>query len=131
VPGSAEGRIVVDQLFFQGREVHDLELTIANGRLVSMTASSGIEPLQALYDASDDEKDELSTLDIGLNPDVQIPDGSSLRTWVPAGMVTLGIGNNLWASGANSSGFFLPVYLPASTLEVDGTVLVRGGQLVR
>jgi hypothetical protein len=46
-------------------------------------------------------------------------------------MVTLGIGNNLWASGANSSGFFLPVYLPASTLEVDGTVLVRGGQLVR
>jgi leucyl aminopeptidase (aminopeptidase T) len=131
VPGTAEGKVVLDHLFFQGTDVQNLTLTFAQGRLTSMTAAAGLEPLQALYDASDAGKDELSAIDIGLNPDVQIPAGSMLRTWVPAGMVTIGIGNNLWASGANSSSFFIPAFLPGSTLQVDGAALVQDGRLVR
>lgn len=131
VPGTAEGRVVVDRLVFQGREVLGLELTFAGGRLTGMTAASGLEPLRALYDASDDQKDELTAIDVGLNPDVRVPEGSRLRTWVPAGMVTIGIGNNLWASGANSSAFFLPIHLVGTTLEVDGAAVVRDGQLIR
>jgi leucyl aminopeptidase (aminopeptidase T) len=118
-------------MFFQGRPIENLELTFEAGQLVSMTAASGLEPMQALYDASDDQKSMLSAIDIGLNPDVTIPAGSGLRTWVPAGMVTIGLGNNLWASGTNSSSFFLPIHLPAATFEVDGDALVRAGQLVR
>jgi hypothetical protein len=46
-------------------------------------------------------------------------------------MVTIGIGNNQWASGTNTSAFFLPAFLPGSTLEVDGNAIVRNGELVR
>jgi leucyl aminopeptidase (aminopeptidase T) len=131
VPGTATGRVVVDRMFFQGRPIENLELTFEAGRLVSMTAASGLAPMQALYEASDDQKSMLSAIDIGLNPDVTIPAGSGLRTWVSAGMVTIGLGNNLWASGTNSSSFFLPIHLPGATLEVDGAPIVRAGQLVR
>lgn len=131
VPGSASGKIVVPRLLFQGRPVENLELTFEAGELVSMTATSGLAPMQALYEASDAQKSMLSAIDIGLNPDVVVPPGSGLRTWVPAGTVTVGLGNNLWASGTNSSGFFLPIHLVTATLEVDGQVIVRAGTLAR
>jgi leucyl aminopeptidase (aminopeptidase T) len=131
VSGSAEGKLVVDHLYFQGQDVQNLQITFVAGRVTAMTADSGIEPLRALFDASDAGKDALSAIDIGLNPDVTIPPGSTLRTWVPAGMVTIGIGNNQWASGTNTSAFFLPAFLPGSTLEVDGNAIVRNGELVR
>ena len=46
-----------------------------------------------------------------------------------AGMVTVGIGNNTWAGGQNESSFFMPSFLPGSTLTVDGEVLVKDGAL--
>jgi hypothetical protein len=33
-----------------------------------MKAASGLEPLKAMYDAADAGKDELSVIDLGINP---------------------------------------------------------------
>ncbi len=130
VPGTAEGKIVVTSDFGSGVEVKDLILVFQKGKLVSMTAKSGIERLKELYDAFAEGKDEFSFIDIGINPNVSIIPGSKLACWMPAGMITVGIGNNLYAGGDNKSTFGYNFYIPGSTLTVDGKVLVDGGALV-
>lgn len=129
VPGTATGKVVVDRHFFQNKEIIGLTLTFKAGKLTSMTAKSGIEPLKAFYDAAQPGKEDFAFLDIGINPDVQIKPGSKLVAWMPAGMVTVGIGNNIWAGGENKNSFSLPTFLPGSTLKVDGKVLVENGKL--
>ncbi len=130
VPGTAEGKIVIASDFGSGVEVKNITLIFQKGKLVSMTAESGIERLRELYDASAERKDEFSSIDIGINPNVSIIPGSKLACWMPAGMITIGIGNNLFAGGDNKSTFGYNFHIPGSTLTVDGNVLVDGGALV-
>lgn len=129
IPGTAEGKVVVDRQFFQGKEIQGLTLTFKAGKLTSMTAKSGIEPLKALYDASGPGKDLFAIVDIGINPKVRLVPGSRMVAWMPAGMITVGIGNNTWAGGENNAPFWLPNFLSGSTLKVDGKVLVENGTL--
>jgi hypothetical protein len=42
---------------------------------------------------------------------------------MPSGMVTIGIGNNVWAGGENASAFAMRNYLPGSTV-IDGKALI-------
>jgi aminopeptidase len=129
VAGSAEGKVVVDRLFYQDKEVLGITLTFHEGKLVSMTAKSGIAPLKAMYDAAEAGKEDFAYIDFGINPDVKIKPGSKLIDWMPAGMVTVGIGNNVWAGGDNKNPFGFPFFLPGSTVKVDGKVLVENGVL--
>jgi hypothetical protein len=96
-----------------------------------MKAASGLEPLKAMYDAADAGKDELSVIDLGINPDVPLVPGSRMVAWMPAGMVTIGAGNNLWAGGTSASSGNLTPFLPGSTVDVDGQALVKAGKLMR
>lgn len=129
VPGTAEGKVVVDRHFFQGREIRGLTLSFKDGKLTDMTAKSGLEPLKAVYDASKRGKEMFAFVDIGINDRVQIPTGSKLLAWMPAGMVTIGTGGNIWAGGTNDSPFGIAGFLPNSTLTVDGKPLVANGML--
>ncbi len=130
VPGTAEGKIVVPFDFGSGVEAKDITLIFQKGKLVSMSALSGIERLKELYDAFAEGKEDFSSVDIGINPDVKIIPGSKLACWMPAGMITIGIGNNLFAGGDNKSIFGYSFHLPGSTLTVDGKVLVDAGAIV-
>lgn len=129
ISGTAEGKVVVNRQFYQGKEIEELTLIFEAGKLTSMTAKSGIEPLKEMYDASGSGKDEFAIIDIGMNPNVRIIPGSRMVAWMATGMITVGIGNNLWAGGENNSNFALYNYLPGSTLKVDGKVLVENGGL--
>ena len=129
VPGTAEGKIVIDRHLFRGREILGLTLTFKAGKLTSMTAKSGLEPLQALYDASGPGKELFGFIDIGINPNVRLLPDSRLVAFMPAGMVTVGVGGNTWAGGENEAPFALNGFLPGSTFKVDGQVLVKGGAL--
>lgn len=129
VPGSAEGTVVVDRMVYRGREIKGLTLLFKAGRLTSMSARSGLEGLKAAYDAAGAGKDEFAFIDIGINPDVKVPAGSTMLSWVPAGMVSIGVGNNGWAGGENNAGFSAHFFLPGSTLTVDGATVVEKGAL--
>ena len=61
---------------------------------------------------------------------MKIIPGSKLACWMPAGMITIGIGNNLFAGGDNKSIFGYSFHLPGCTLTVDGKVLVNAGAIV-
>ena len=129
LPDTAEGTIVVDRHYFRGKEIRGLRLEFQAGRLASMTAQSGIEPLKRLYDACGAGKDRFAALDVGVNPNVRIPPDSRMVAWMASGMVTVGVGTNKWAGGDVSSDFALFTHLPMATLEVDGRKLIDKGTL--
>jgi len=129
VTGTAEGKVVVDRLFYQDKEIIGLTLTFQKGKLTSMSAKSGIEPFKAIYDAAESGKEEFASIDLGINPNVKSKPGSKFVAWMPAGMVTVNIGNNIWAGGENKNPFGYPFFLPGSTVKVDGKVLVENGIL--
>ena len=130
VPGTAEGIVVADQFFFQGQTIKALRLEFKRGKLTSMTAKEGLEPLQAAYDAAGPGKDLLGVIDIGINPGIKSPDRSPVHVWGKAGTVTISVGNNTWAGGDNRTNFGLAAYSPGSTATVDGKPIVQDGKLV-
>ena len=130
VPGSATGKVVETQTFFQGKEVNNLTLTFAGGKLTEMTGSGpGYGDLKAAYDASGDGKELFAFVDFGINPNLHIWPASKVGNWIQSGMVTVGIGNNAWAGGDNKISYGLTNYLPGSTVTLDGKTVVENGVL--
>ncbi len=127
VVGSANGKIVFDRVLFMGTEVTGVTIELKAGKVTSMTGGSGFDAIKAQYDAAGAGKDEFAIFDVGINPAVK--QSPKLLTWVPAGMVSLGIGGNSWAGGSNDSAYFFGGFLPGSTVTVDGTPLVENGTL--
>lgn len=130
VPGTAEGKIVESQSFFNGKEISDLTLTFVAGKLTAMTGSGpGFTELKAEYDARGEGKELFAFVDFGINPNLKIWPTSKLGNWVQSGMVTVGIGNNTWAGGDNKVSYGLTNYLPGSTVTLDGKTIVDAGVL--
>lgn len=129
VPGTANGVVVADHMFYQGDRIEGLRLEVKNGKMVGMTASSGLDQLKEYYDLAGAGKDVLSVVDIGINPAIKVPDGGAVNVWSRAGAVTLVVGNNTWAGGENRVNFAISPEIGNATLEVDGTVLVKDGKL--
>lgn len=131
VPGTAAGKVVEPRSFFRGKQVDDLTLTFAEGKLTGMTGSGpGFADMKAAYDATDDaRKDLFAYVDLGINPNIKLAAESKIGNWVPAGAVTLGMGNNLWAGGDNSVPYQHDVSLQGSTVTLDGKVIVENGAL--
>jgi aminopeptidase len=130
VPGTAAGKIVESQAFFQGKEIANLTLTFVAGKLTEMTGSGpGFADLKAQYDAAEANKDLFGFVDFGINPNLKIWPTSKIGNWVQAGMVTVGIGNNTWAGGDNNISYGMTNFLPGSTVTVDGKTVVENGVL--
>ncbi|HUR95462.1 MAG TPA: aminopeptidase [Gemmatimonadales bacterium] len=128
--GSARGVLAMDQTWYQHKPIKNLEVAVTDGKVTGLTASSGIEGLQTTYRQAGKGKDEVGILDIGINPAIRPPAGSRVRPWSQAGMITIGIGNNLWAGGENTGDFGFVVQIPNASLTVDGTTVVDRGKLV-
>lgn len=131
VPGTAEGKVVHTRTFFRGKQIDNLTLTIAGGKVTEMTGSGpGYADLKAAYDAVEDpRKDLFGFVDFGINPNVKLPATSTVGNWVPAGTVTVGVGGNTWAGGDNSVPFDLTIFLPGSTVTLDDKPIIENGTL--
>ena len=129
VPGSANGKVVVDNFSMMGKSIEGLVLEFKKGKLVSMDAKTNLDVVKKYYKTDEKGMDEFSVIDFGINPNVEIPKGSKLLNWVPAGMITLGIGNNQWAGGSNDADNGLSFFVPGSTVKLDGKTLVDNGKL--
>jgi aminopeptidase len=127
---SVNGTVVVDRLRFQDTRVEGLRLDFVDGRVASMSATAGLDSLKRFYDGAGAGKELFSVLDVGINPNVEHVPGAWITSPVVAGMVTLGIGKNTWAGGDNDASFGVQLYLPGSTLSVDGTRIIADGKLV-
>lgn len=130
VPGTAEGTVVVTQTYANGKEVTNLTLKFAGGKMTQMTGSGpGFEEVKKAYDARGEGKEIFSFVDFGINPNLRVWPASKLGNWVQSGMVTVGIGNNAWAGGDNKVSYGLDMFLPGSTVTLDGKTIVENGVL--
>jgi aminopeptidase len=130
IANSGDGKFVIEKQFFEGREVNNLTLTFAGGKLTSMTGEGpGFEKLKANYDAFGEGKELLGFVDIGINPNMKLAPSTKLGNWVSAGMVSVGTGGNTWAGGANNAAGGVFGHLAGATVKIDGKTLVENGVL--
>ena len=129
-PGSAEGVLVTDEDVYGGKRLEGLRLEFKKGKVVSMTATSGLEAFKAEYDSAGRGKDVLSAVDFGINPGLKLPAGKPIHAWTRAGMVTVVVGDNAWAGGDINMGFGVFTHLGNGTVEVDGRAVIRDGTVV-
>ncbi|WP_163324138.1 aminopeptidase [Draconibacterium mangrovi] len=130
VSGTANGTLVLDHFRFRGQTIEGLKLVFKDGELTSMSAKSDIAVLKEYYDAQDEKLAEFSLVDFGINPKITVPKGSKLYSYVPAGTITLGIGNNFWANGDNDSNAGIQFHLTGSKVTVDNTAIIDEGKLI-
>ena len=127
--GTAEGRIVVDRVYFEGKEINDLTIAVNGGKVVSLKARTNGDRLEAAFKAAAAGKDRFGVIDIGVNPNVRLPADGKVLAATPAGMISVYAGNDTWAGGDDNTPFSLTGYLPAATLQVDGEAIVNKGEL--
>ena len=125
-PGTANGTVVVPRLIYQGKEYRNVRFTFADGKLTAMEGPAGFEAFKARYDAAPKGKELFAGVDLGINPGIPV---NKILGWVPAGMITVGIGNNTWAGGDNDINFGIWWFLPGMSLTIDGTPIVENGAL--
>jgi leucyl aminopeptidase (aminopeptidase T) len=127
---SGEGKVVIEKQFFNGKEVNNLTLNFAGGKLTSMTGDGeGFAALKADYDARAEGKEILSFVDLGINPNFKLAPNSKIGNWISAGMVTVGSGNNTWAGGTNNATGGVIGHLIGATVKIDGKTIVENGTL--
>lgn len=127
--GTAEGRVVVNRLVYEGKEISDLILSVKGGKVVSMEAKANGEGLLADFKAAAEGKDRFGVIDVGVNPDVRPPANGKVLTYMAAGMISVNVGNDTYAGGDDNTPYGLAGFLPGSTLTVDGKVIVEKGEL--
>jgi aminopeptidase len=127
---SAEGTVVIDRLFFEGKEVTGVTMQFKAGKLTNLQAKTGGERFLERYKAGEPGKERFGVLDVGINPNVRIPKESKMLVYMAAGMISVWTGNNTWAGGDNTASGGVGGFLPGSTLEVDGKVIVKNGALM-
>ena len=72
VPGSARARSCTRAVYFRGKPIDNLTLTVEGGKVTAMTGDGpGYPDFKAEYDAvTDARKDQFGFIDFGINPNV-------------------------------------------------------------
>ncbi len=128
VPGVSNGKVVDDRAVASGKEILGGVAEIKAGKITNLSAKSGWDghPMKARYDVAGPGKNELSVLDFGCNAAMK---NDKLESWIPAGMVTVGFGDNAWANGTNKEPFGFVMQIPGATVLLDGKAIIENGTL--
>jgi len=125
----ASGTLVVPWTSFRGVPIENLKMTFKNGEVTKMSADSNQAKLEEYFAASSSKLKFASVIDFGLNPQSRSPKGTNYYSWEMGGMLTLGLGGNLWAGGDNDSDGTLAFHLPGTTVSIGGKNVVKNGEL--
>jgi leucyl aminopeptidase (aminopeptidase T) len=131
VSGTAEGKIVFDRMDTGVGRIEKLTWTFRAGKLASYTAKPGpaFDRWKEIYEAAPSGKDAFAGIDLGLHPGVKSPAQKPLLSFIPAGMVSLFLGDDTGAGGTNATSYGSTGFLPGATVEVDGKPVVEKGVL--
>lgn len=129
---SAEGRVVVPKDLCRGNPMRDVEFRFEGGVMQGFTAAEGAACFEEQMAPYEGPKDRFGVFGIGLNPARRVVEegGAEYRPGDAAGMVWIGVGNNEWIGGENERTGQFTFPLTNATVEIDGEVVVRDGQLV-
>ena len=118
---------------WDGRPVEGLRITFERGRIVAVTADTGLEAAQAELDGAPEEARAFREFALGFNPLLAVPERNP---WIPyygygAGVVRLSLGDNSELGGTVTGRYFRWNFFTDTTVVLDDDVWVRDGRLVR
>jgi len=124
-PESAEGRLVLERFFLDGRDIGPTTMTFSGGRLLTVDSESDVSRLRELTQSALPMSERLTGLKFGTNPDIT---DERILPWMGAGMVSPTLGNNL-VLGGDLDLPYGPVFLTlsGSTIHVDDRIVVQDG----
>lgn len=131
---SVDGRIAFPPTVWRGQSVEGLVLEFARGRVVDMTATSGLEAVEAELDSAGTSGRAFREFALGFNRLLAIP--TQGRPWIPyygygAGVVRLSLGDNTELGGAVDGGYVRWNFFHDATVTVGEEIWVSEGRLVR
>ena len=128
IPGtSGSGRAVFDRpLQVMGLTVEGIEWEFKDGKVTSMKARKNAEVISKQFSAASGDRDRIGWLQIGLNAEAEY---GYLMDHIVEGAVQIGIGDNEYIGGKNTSSFGMPATLSKATLEIDGKTIIKNGVL--
>jgi leucyl aminopeptidase (aminopeptidase T) len=124
---SGNGRIISDKpLQTMGLNVEGLEWKFKDGKIMSMKARKNLEPISKQFDEAAGDKDKIGFIQIGLNSKAEY---GYLMDHIVEGAVQIGIGDNEYIGGKNTSSFGMAATLSKATLNINGETIIKNGQL--
>ena len=128
VEESAHGTFVSDVAQPQmGRLIEGLSWTFRDGHAVEIAAKRNVAASQAGWETATGAKDMFASFALGLNPRAK---SGFVNNTIPAGAVTIGLGDNRGLGGRNASSYDFASSLAAATVEMGGRVVVDRGKWV-
>jgi leucyl aminopeptidase (aminopeptidase T) len=127
---SAVGKLAAATSTLMGKPLKGFKAELQGGKLTNVRADVGAESFQQWMGAYDASVMQIGTFSIGLNPVMKPQEEKGYNPGTAAGMVYLGIGGTELQGGQNKSAGGYSFSISNATVEVDGNVIVRNGQLV-
>ena len=128
---SANGKVVVARDACFGSPLVNARFELRAGRMTGFQADSGGACVTSFLESSPGPDDVMGVLSIGLNPALEpVETGVGYRPWEASGAVVLGLGNNSDLGGRNDTPAGFPFWLSRATVEIDGKVVVKDGQVL-
>ncbi len=125
---SGNGKVIFDQpLQSMGLNIPDIQWKFKDGKITSMKATKNLELLSKQFESASGDKDRISFLQIGLNPKAEY---GYLMNHIVEGAVQIGIGDNEYIGGKNTSSFGMAATISKATLDIDGKTIIKNGQLL-
>ena len=111
------------------RNVHDLTLTFADGRISGISAANSPKSFTDYIGTHSGHRDRISHIGIGVNPGIQSPTGLIGVDECISGMLFFALGENRYLGGKNESTLNMDLTCPGATVLVGSRCIVRDGQL--
>jgi len=129
---TVRGRLVIPEARMQGKTARNIQFVIKEGRITAVSASENVEAVEAELEAGGDAALQFREFGLGFNPKLtRIPNSDVLPYFgYGSGVVRMSLGDNEELGGAVRGGYRRWFFFPDTTVEVDGKVLVRDGQLL-
>jgi CubicO group peptidase (beta-lactamase class C family)/leucyl aminopeptidase (aminopeptidase T) len=124
---SAEGRMVIERVYFDGENIGPLSLDFSGGRLQAMESDKDLSSFGKYVRTTHPLSDRLSGLKFGLNPYMT---DQRVLPFMGAGMFSLSMGMNSHLGGDLDMPFLVFLTLAESTVHVDGQLVVEDGRLM-
>ena len=125
----AEGTVVFDLAFWDGRRIEDLEVRFEAGVAHPVRAAREFDYFCGVLAGASGDADRIGELGIGLNPAVGEPCGLTLTDEKILGTVHLALGENTMLGGVNDSTLHWDMMILRPTVEVDGRPLLVDGEM--
>ena len=130
---TVNGVIAFPHSQWDGLPVEGLRITFERGRIVGVTADSGLEAARSEIDGAPEEARAFREFALGFNPLLAVPERNP---WIPYygygdGVVRLSLGDNSELGGTVTGRYFRWNFFTDTTVILDDDFWVRDGRLVR